>query len=211
VGLLCWPSSQLLVSRRLRAVGQARAPAAVAPVRARREGTSLTQASRGRCSQARKSLPGISCRAGLISARSRPGRPGPDTTDQPPTRRFTHSVATGKANTEAGTATQNGGYLRYAQARANYRASEADDCRRPGACLRRWPTVFGGAYGIDATAHRGVLATRPVTIAVLGPWCRLPYSAGHADLFTDSAAGGGLAISEWAPSRPAAVPRAPGR
>jgi len=37
------------------------------------------------------------------------------------------------------------GYLRYAQARANYRASEADDCRRPGACVRRWPTVFGGA------------------------------------------------------------------
>jgi len=41
--------------------------------------------------------------------------------------------------------TTSGGDLRYAQARANYTASEAGDCRRPGVCVRRWPTVFGGA------------------------------------------------------------------
>jgi hypothetical protein len=40
-------------------------------------------------------------------------------------------------------AVHSGGYLRYAQARANYRASEADDCRRPGARVRRLPMVSG--------------------------------------------------------------------
>jgi len=38
-------------------------------------------------------------------------------------------------------AAQNGGYLRCAPARANYRASEEDRLRRPGACVRRWSAV----------------------------------------------------------------------
>ncbi len=40
--------------------------------------------------------------SGPISTRSKPGRPGSDTTDQPPARRFTHSVATEKAELRLG-------------------------------------------------------------------------------------------------------------
>jgi len=90
--------------------------------------------------------------------------------------------------------------LRYAQAKANYRASEADDCRRPGAFVRRWPTVFGGAYGIDGAAHRGALATGATTLAVLACGVDHPYPAGHAGLLAEIAAPG-LVVSEWPPGR----------
>jgi DNA processing protein len=58
----------------------------------------------------------------------------------------------------------------------------------------------GGAYGIDAAAHRGALAARGVTIAVLACGLDQPYPAGHAALFTD-VAGDGLVLSEWPPGR----------
>jgi DNA processing protein len=58
----------------------------------------------------------------------------------------------------------------------------------------------GGAYGIDAAAHRGALATAGVTIAVLACGVDHPYPAGHADLFAEIA-GRGLVISEWPPGR----------
>jgi DNA processing protein len=68
---------------------------------------------------------------------------------------------------------------------------------------RGWTVVSGGAYGIDAAAHRGALATRGTTIAVLACGVDFPYPAGHADLFADIAAHG-LVISEWPPGvRPA--------
>jgi DNA processing protein len=60
--------------------------------------------------------------------------------------------------------------------------------------------VSGGAYGIDAAAHRGVLAVRAVTIAVLACGLDQPYPAGHTELFADIA-GDGLMVSEWPPSR----------
>ena len=37
--------------------------------------------------------------------------------------------------------------------RANYTASEEDRLRRPGACVRRWPTVSGGPYTIGNPAQ----------------------------------------------------------
>ena len=43
--------------------------------------------------------------------------------------------------------------------------------------------VSGGAYGIDAAAHRGALAGRTPTVAVLAGGLDQPYPAGHARLF----------------------------
>jgi DNA processing protein len=60
--------------------------------------------------------------------------------------------------------------------------------------------VSGGAYGIDAAAHRGALATGAVTIAVLACGVDYAYPAGHAGLFTEIAAHG-LVLSEWPPGR----------
>jgi DNA processing protein len=63
-----------------------------------------------------------------------------------------------------------------------------------------WVIVSGGAYGIDAAAHRGALAAGTVTIAVLACGVDYPYPAGHAGLFADITAQG-LVISEWPPGR----------
>ena len=70
-----------------------------------------------------------------------------------------------------------------------------------------WVIVSGGAYGIDAAAHRGALAARAATIAVMACGLDQPYPAGHAALFADIA-GDGLMVSEWPPGRrrPAPVP-----
>jgi DNA processing protein len=65
---------------------------------------------------------------------------------------------------------------------------------------RGWVIVSGGAYGIDAAAHRGALAASAVTIAVLACGVDYPYPAGHAGLFADVTAQG-LVISEWPPGR----------
>jgi DNA processing protein len=68
---------------------------------------------------------------------------------------------------------------------------------------RGWAVISGGAYGIDAAAHRGALAAEAVTIAVLACGVDYPYPAGHADLFA-AIAGQGLVVSEWPPGcRPA--------
>jgi DNA processing protein len=68
---------------------------------------------------------------------------------------------------------------------------------------RGWAIVSGGAYGVDAAAHRGALAAGGTTIAVLACGVDYAYPAGHADLFADIAARG-LVISEWPPGRPPA-------
>jgi DNA processing protein len=68
---------------------------------------------------------------------------------------------------------------------------------------RGWAIVSGGAYGIDAAAHRGALAAGGTTIAVLACGVDYAYPAGHADLFEDIAVRG-LVISEWPPGRPPA-------
>jgi DNA processing protein len=65
---------------------------------------------------------------------------------------------------------------------------------------RGWAIVSGGAYGIDAAAHRGALAAEGSTIALLACGVDYPYPAGHADLFAAIAAQG-LVVSEWPPGR----------
>jgi DNA processing protein len=63
---------------------------------------------------------------------------------------------------------------------------------------RGWTVVSGGAYGIDAAAHRGAMAAEAPTLAVLACGVDRPYPAAHGALFTRIAETG-LLISEWPP------------
>lgn len=67
-----------------------------------------------------------------------------------------------------------------------------------GLADRRWTVVSGGAYGIDAAAHRGALAAGGVTVVVLACGVDVAYPVGHVGLF-DRVAEEGLLISEWPP------------
>lgn len=60
--------------------------------------------------------------------------------------------------------------------------------------------VSGGAFGVDAAAHRGALAADGVTIAVLACGVNVPYPTAHAELF-DAIAAQGVVVSEWPPGR----------
>ena len=51
--------------------------------------------------------------------------------------------------------------------------------------------VSGGAYGIDAAAHRGAMAGGGVTVAVLASGLRYGYPSGHTTLFRAIAERGG--------------------
>jgi DNA processing protein len=71
---------------------------------------------------------------------------------------------------------------------------------------RGWTVVSGGAFGIDACAHSGVLAANGLTVAVLASGLRYGYPRGHHDLFAAIAARGVL-VSEHPPDR---APTRPG-
>ncbi|MBU4187997.1 MAG: DNA-processing protein DprA [Propionicimonas sp.] len=58
--------------------------------------------------------------------------------------------------------------------------------------------VSGGAYGIDAAAHRGALAGRTPTVAVQAGGLDQPYPSGHAKLFSRIAEAG-VVVGELAP------------
>jgi len=60
-----------------------------------------------------------------------------------------------------------------------------------------WTVVSGGAYGIDASAHNGVLAAGGMTVA---------YPRPHRGLL-DAIAAQGAVISEWPPGTPPARQR----
>ena len=63
---------------------------------------------------------------------------------------------------------------------------------------RGWTVVSGGAYGIDAAAHRGALAADGPTVAVLACGVDRPYPAGNGALL-HRVADAGLLVSEWPP------------
>lgn len=67
-----------------------------------------------------------------------------------------------------------------------------------GLADRDWSVVSGGAFGIDAAAHRGALAAGGLTVAVMACGIDRPYPLAHASLF-ERIADEGMLISEWPP------------
>ena len=65
--------------------------------------------------------------------------------------------------------------------------------------------VSGGAFGIDANAHRGALAADGLTVAVLAGGLSYGYPRGHAGLFAAIAAQG-ILVSECPPDQPPTRP-----
>lgn len=72
---------------------------------------------------------------------------------------------------------------------------------------RGWAVVSGGAYGIDAAAHRGALASGGVTIAALAFGADVAYPRGHVSLFARLRDDGGVLVSEFPPGTTPTKPR----
>ena len=66
--------------------------------------------------------------------------------------------------------------------------------------VRGWAVVSGGAYGVDASAHRGALGADGVTVAVLACGVDVAYPTAHTELL-DAVAAQGVVVSEWPPGR----------
>jgi DNA processing protein len=82
-----------------------------------------------------------------------------------------------------------------ARAASNYGTYVATEMAH-GLAGRGWTVVSGGAFGIDAAAHRAALAAGGLTAAILACGVDRPYPLGHANLF-DRIGQAGLLVSEW--------------
>jgi DNA processing protein len=69
-----------------------------------------------------------------------------------------------------------------------------------------WTVVSGGAFGIDAAAHRGVLSAEGLTVAVLACGVDVSYPNAHESLFTEITRTG-LLVSELPPGTTPTRPR----
>jgi len=69
-----------------------------------------------------------------------------------------------------------------------------------------WTVISGGAFGVDACAHRGALAVGGCTVGVLASGLTFGYPKGHAGLFAEIERTG-VMVSECAPER---APTRPG-
>ncbi|NLT31138.1 MAG: DNA processing protein DprA [Propionibacterium sp.] len=70
----------------------------------------------------------------------------------------------------------------------------------------RWRVISGGAYGIDAAAHRGALAMDAPTVAVLACGPDRPYPTGNQTMF-EQIMEHGLLVSEQPPGERPTKPR----
>lgn len=85
-----------------------------------------------------------------------------------------------------------------ARASTDYGTRVASDLAA-GLVDRRFAVVSGGAYGIDAAAHRGALAAGGTTVAVMAGGVDRLYPAGNRDLLERVLADGGAVVSEVPP------------
>lgn len=67
-----------------------------------------------------------------------------------------------------------------------------------GLAIRGWTVVSGGAYGIDAAAHRAALGVPAPTVVVLATGVDVPYPVAHTTLL-ERIAVSGLVVSEQPP------------
>ncbi|WP_285689962.1 DNA-processing protein DprA [Actinoplanes sp. NBRC 103695] len=65
-----------------------------------------------------------------------------------------------------------------------------------GLAARGWSIVSGGAFGVEAAAHRGALAARGLTISVLACGIDRPFPVGNSAMF-DRIIADGLLVSPW--------------
>ncbi len=75
-----------------------------------------------------------------------------------------------------------------------------------GVAERGATVISGGAYGVDACAHRGALARRGLTVAVLASGLEFGYPQGHHELF-HAIGETGVLVSEIPPDK---APTRPG-